>query len=54
MSKEDKPTEEKPIPIEVKVIKEKEVPEEATEDSSYHEGLIITKEEIEEFEKDGS
>ncbi len=41
-------------PLEVKIIKEPEKPEEADEDSHYHEGLEVTKEEIEEFEKDGT
>ncbi len=45
---------EKQEPIEV-IIKEKpKVQEEAPEESSYHDGLEITKEEIEEFEKDGT
>ncbi len=49
----DKPKEEKPKPIEVQVIKEEVKPEEPDEDSQYHDGLRISKEEIEEFEKDG-
>ncbi len=47
--------EEKVIPIEVIVTNQPEQKkEEPSEDEQYHDNLEITKEEIEEFEKDGS
>ncbi len=50
MTEKEKP----PPPIEVKLIKEKEKPEEEPEDTQYYTELDITKEDIEEFEKDGA
>jgi len=52
MTEKEEP--EKLQPIEVKLIKEKEKPHEEPEDVQYYTDLDITKEDIEEFEKDGT